>query len=87
VSEPNYAITRTRPGSTADLGYHSLADYTGPVPHHQPPAPSGQTASFAQGLQDAVDGQRHHVLRQMVTGYIVGAAVGRAVARMRHRAR
>jgi hypothetical protein len=81
-----YKITTTRPGSTASLGYRSLSDYTGPVTR-QPPAPPGtsQPTAFAQGVADAVDGQHHHVLRSMVVGYVVGAVVGHAVARMRHR--
>ena len=86
MSKPNYTITPTRARSTTELGYHHLADYTGPVPHHRapgPPAPASQTAAFGQGIADTSH-QGHHVVRQMVASFIVGAAVGEAVARMRH---
>lgn len=83
----SYRITPTHPGSTVGLGYGHLSDYaTGPVLHPAPAwQPPGQTASFAQGLGDAYLGQQHHMLRNVVTGYIVGRIVGHELARMRQR--
>ena len=84
--KPNYSITPTRARSTADLGYHHLAEYAGPVPRHQAmglPAPAGQTANFVQGVADSMP-QRHHAFRSAVASFVVGVAVGDAVARMRH---
>ncbi len=84
----NYTISRTKPGSTRDLGYRSLASHAGPVPHGQPtapPQPVGQVASFSQGIADAIGAQPHHVARSFVMGVVVGAVVGDAVARMRGR--
>jgi hypothetical protein len=83
----SYRISPTHPGSTVGLGYHQLSDYaTGPVLHPAPSwQPTGQTASFAAGLADASIGQQHHMLRRVVTGYIVGRVVGHGIARMRQR--
>jgi len=81
-----YKITRTRASSTRDLGYRSLADHAGPVPHGQPAQPigHGQAAAFSQGIADAGP-QPHHAGRSFVMGLVVGAVVGDAVARMRGR--
>jgi hypothetical protein len=88
-AKPNYKITPTRPGSTRGMGYHDLTEFVGVVPQHRPAqapsAPTGQTASFRQGIADASLGQPHHVARSFVVGLVVGAVVGDAVARMRGR--
>ena len=82
-----HSVTHTRPGSTRDLGYHGLADYAGRVPSHllTPPAPATPAASFGLGVADATYGQPHHVLRDIIAGYVVGRMVGQAIARVRYR--
>lgn len=81
----SYRLTPTHPGSTVGLGYGHLPEYTtGPVLHPAPAwQPVGQVANFGQGLADAYLGQRHHELRSIVTGFLVGRAVGHGIARMR----
>jgi hypothetical protein len=82
----SYRLTATHPGSTVGLGYHHLEDFAGPVPHYAPTwQPTGPSASFAAGIGDASAGQQHHMLRSVVTGYLVGRVVGHGIARMRQR--
>ena len=83
-----YTITRTRSGSTHDLGYHSLHDYTVSVRHGQPvsaPAPTGQVQNFYQGIADSFTSQPHHSARAAVASFVVGVLAGEVHARMRHR--
>jgi hypothetical protein len=81
-----YAITRARAGSTTDLGYRTLESFTGPIPQHVlvPPTVPGQARNFVQGVTDAMAGQSHHQVRDLLMGFVVGAVVGHQVARMRH---
>ncbi len=82
-----YKITPTRAGSTRDLGYRSLADHAGPVPHGQSasaPQPAGPSANFYRGIAESFQPQPHHAVRSAVVAFVIGAVVGDKLARMRH---
>ena len=83
-----HKITRTSVPSTRGLGYHDLREFTSAVPQHRPvppPTPTGQRASFVQGVIDSIPQQPRRDLRSAVAAFAVGVVAGDRLARKRDR--